>query len=184
MIESATTKLNPMRFGESSSLLYQIAARNLREYHGVPSMTAGSLEKTMYLLQLRPGRLVVQGIASQKLLEAETTTPDNIVVDSSSSSSSSSEIEEENEEVISNSSRNSSSTDDNDDSTQDDRSTKDGRAPANNKRPIHASLVAAGIKLRPRETRPLLRALGVRPHRLVKLGLVQRETLLLSRHRG
>ncbi|CAM9112419.1 unnamed protein product, partial [Pylaiella littoralis] len=162
MTESATTKLNLMRFGESSSLLYQIAARNLREYHGVPSMTAGSLEKTMSLLQLRPGRLVVQGLASKKLLEGETTTPDNIVVDSSSSSSS--EIEEENEGVISNSSSNSSissssnSSSSNEDSTQDDRSTKDGGAPANDKRPVHASLVAAGIKLRPRETRPLLRA--------------------------
>ncbi|CAM9112317.1 unnamed protein product, partial [Pylaiella littoralis] len=158
MTESATTKLNLMRFGESSSLLYQIAARNLREYHGVPSMTAGSLEKTMSLLQLRPGRLVVQGLASKKLLEGETTTPDNIVVDSSSSSSS--EIEEENEEVISNSSScsSSNSSSSNEDSTQDDRSTKDRGAPANDKRPVHASLVAAGIKLRPRETRPLLRA--------------------------
>ncbi|CAM9674845.1 unnamed protein product [Laminaria digitata] len=43
------------------------------------------------------------------------------------------------------------------------------------KHPIHAALVAGGINLRPRETRPLLRALGVSPHRLVKLGLVKRE---------
>ncbi|CAM9112084.1 unnamed protein product, partial [Pylaiella littoralis] len=157
-----TTKLNHMRMGESSSLLYQMAARNLREYHGVPSMTAGSLEKTMFLLQLRPGRLVVQGLASKKLLEGETTISD--IFESSTSTTSSSS--------------------DNEDSNQDDRSTEDGRAPANNKRPIHGTLIAAGVKLRPRETSPLLRALGVRPHRLVKLGLVQREALLLSRPGG
>ncbi|CAM9969849.1 unnamed protein product [Sphacelaria rigidula] len=51
--------------------------------------------------------------------------------------------------------------------------------------PIYAALVAGGIKIRPRETRPLLHALGVRPMRLVRLGLVDRAALaavLTSRH--
>ncbi|CAN0540806.1 unnamed protein product, partial [Ectocarpus sp. 12 AP-2014] len=52
------------------------------------------------------------------------------------------------------------------------------------KHPIHAVFVTAGVQLRPRETRPLLRALGVGPHRLVKLGLVQREEVRRSRPGG
>lgn len=43
--------------------------------------------------------------------------------------------------------------------------------------PIYAALVAGGVKIRPRETRPLLYALGVRPMRLVRLGLVDRAAL-------
>lgn len=43
--------------------------------------------------------------------------------------------------------------------------------------PINAALVAGGVKIRQRETRPLLRALGVKPVRLVRLGLVDREAL-------
>lgn len=45
------------------------------------------------------------------------------------------------------------------------------------RRPIHAALVASGVRLSPWETRPLLVALGVRPHHLVRLGLVSRESL-------
>ncbi|CAN0188388.1 unnamed protein product, partial [Ectocarpus sp. 8 AP-2014] len=52
------------------------------------------------------------------------------------------------------------------------------------KHPIHAVFVAAGVQLRPREARPLLRALGLGPHRLVKLGLVHREELRRSRPGG
>ena len=53
----------------TSSALYKLAARNLREYHGVPSMTALKLEKTVALLALPPRRLVVQGLAPRRLLK-------------------------------------------------------------------------------------------------------------------
>ena len=53
----------------TTSALYKLAARNLREYHGVPSMTALKLEKTLALLSLPPRRVVVQGLAPRKLLE-------------------------------------------------------------------------------------------------------------------
>ena len=191
MTEPATTK---QREAETSQPglglpLYKSAARNLREYHGVSSMTAGSLEKTMALLQLRPARLVAQGLASRKLLKGETAVPDNTLDSSSSSSSSSSgmsEVEEENENTSdvsdssdsTNSTNSGSSSDDSDQEHSHDLETED------RKRPIHDVLSAAGIKLRPRETRPLLLALAVRPHRLVKLGLVEREALLKFRRGG
>eukprot|EP00903_Cladosiphon_okamuranus_P008734 g8366.t1 len=163
--------------------LYQSAARNLREYHGVASMKAGNLEKTMALLQLRLGRLVAQGLASRKLLKAKTAMPDPTLDSSSSSSSSSSsnsETEEEEEDVSdSNTSTSTSSDDRNANESRHDLEIEDHKCP------IHAALAAAGIKLRPHETRPLLLALGVRPHRLVKLGLVDRDVLVRSsRHDG
>ncbi|CAM9531885.1 unnamed protein product, partial [Hapterophycus canaliculatus] len=48
--------------------LNKIAARNLREYHGVPSMTPAKLTKTLALLKLCPRRLVKQGLAPKVLL--------------------------------------------------------------------------------------------------------------------
>ena len=46
-----------------------MAARNLREYHGVPSMTALKLEKTVTLLGIRPRSLVARGLAPRRLLK-------------------------------------------------------------------------------------------------------------------
>ncbi|CAN0052829.1 unnamed protein product, partial [Ectocarpus sp. 6 AP-2014] len=76
MTECGTSKPSCKRAGEPNPLLYKAAARNLREYHGVPSMTAGGLEKTMVLLQLRPGRLVAQGLAPKQLLKAKSAADD------------------------------------------------------------------------------------------------------------
>ncbi|CAM9857334.1 unnamed protein product [Laminaria digitata] len=140
------------------SALYKLAARNLRESHGVPSMTALKLEKTVALLRLAPRRVVKQGLAPRKLLKGETselvdTDADNLANISST----------EEEKGVS----------DDSDSKHDDKTEDSGEA----RRPIHAALVAGGIHLRPNETRPLLRALGVKPHRLVRLGLVKREAL-------
>eukprot|EP00903_Cladosiphon_okamuranus_P014104 g13110.t1 len=142
--------------------LYKSAARNLRGYHGVLSMTVGSLEKTMALLQLRPGRLVAQGLASRKLLKGETAMPDD-TLDSSSSGGGNSEVEEVQEENRDNSSdvsdSNTSSSTSGDDNDDNDGRTCDLET-EDRKRPIHAALTGAGIKLRPREIRPLLLALG------------------------
>ena len=48
--------------------IYRRAARNLREYHGVPSMTPPKLIQTLAFLKLHPRRLVKQGLAPAHLL--------------------------------------------------------------------------------------------------------------------
>lgn len=50
-------------------------------------------------------------------------------------------------------------------------------APAVKKNLIHKAFIAGGVQLRPREVRPLLVALDVRPCRLAKLGLVNGKDL-------
>ncbi|CAN0163065.1 unnamed protein product, partial [Scytosiphon promiscuus] len=58
----------PAIMADPEGRLYKIAARNLREYNGVPSMTPDKLTKTLALLKLSPRRLVQQGLAPKKLL--------------------------------------------------------------------------------------------------------------------
>ncbi|CAM9857403.1 unnamed protein product [Laminaria digitata] len=167
---------------ETLSALYKLAARNLRESHGVPSMTALKLEKTVALLRLAPRRVVKQGLAPRKLLEGET-----------------GELADADADILGN--NNSSSEEEKGGSNDSDSMHDDKINGINNngvgskgdvevleaddsgkaRRPIHAALVAGGINLRPDETRPLLRALGVKPHRLVRLGLVKREALRAMR---
>eukprot|EP00904_Undaria_pinnatifida_P013925 jgi/Undpi1/9663/HiC_scaffold_27.g12119.m1 len=53
---------------EEAKRLYRRAARNLREYHGVPSMTPPKLVQTLTFLKLHPRRLVNQGLAPKQLL--------------------------------------------------------------------------------------------------------------------
>eukprot|EP00752_Nemacystus_decipiens_P006423 g5786.t1 len=183
MTETAVTKKCQGKTRQPGLQLYKSAARNLREYQGVPSITAESLEKTMALLQLRPARLVAQGLASRKLLKAEDAMPDSSL-DSSSDSSTNSDVEMDEKAITSDTSDSGgtiSSSIDNSSSDDDSNESQYDLEAGDRKRPVHMALAAAGIKLRPRETRPLLLALGVRPHRLVKLGLVDREDLLRSR---
>ena len=65
---------------------------------------------------------------------------------------------------------------------EDSKADRIGKA----KRPIHAAPVARGINLSPRETTLPPRALGVSPHRLVNLGLVERDAVRATpgRRRG
>ncbi|CAM9836169.1 unnamed protein product [Scytosiphon promiscuus] len=58
----------PARNADPKGRLYKIAARNLREYNGVPSMTPAKLTTTLALLKLGPRRLVQQGLAPRVLL--------------------------------------------------------------------------------------------------------------------
>ncbi|CAM9799832.1 unnamed protein product [Scytosiphon promiscuus] len=176
MVEPSRSGPSLKRAGEPSSLLYRAAARNLREYNGVP---------TMILLQLRPRRLVAQGLAPKKLLKGQVSAGEVIAGEigrlgrlgssSDSSSDSSRQIAEDSYDRMGI----SSSDSDNDGFD----SNVAGGVEAND-RPVHAALVAGGIKLRIRETRPLLRALGLGPFRLVKLGLVEHEVLLASMFGG
>ncbi|CAM9674892.1 unnamed protein product [Laminaria digitata] len=214
LIAEAVLKTPPQK-QPGTSALYKLAARNLREYHGVPSMTALKLEKTVALLGLAPRRIVVQGLAPRRLLtcgkgglsplilageisdeskeelrEVETgaVRDDNLIDIDNNNSSSSEDLEEEEEKLgqedLLFSDDSNSTYDDNGDGIDnivhdpkgDAEGLKaDGNGNDKTRRPIHAALVAGGINLRPRETRPLLLALGVSPHRLVKLGLVKRE---------
>ena len=187
----------------TASALYQLAARNLREYHGVPSMTALELEKTLALLGLPPGRLVMRGIAPRRLLKggqdgsslvlageiSDESMDDNPYFNTDNQSSKDDDEEEEvgQEDNLASDDSNSTYDDYGDriDNTSDESNGKaDGDGNNRAGRPIHAALVAGGINLRPRETRPLLRALGVSPHRLVKLGLVTREAVRAMPGRG
>ena len=176
--------------------IYKVAARNLREYHGVPSMSPDKLTRTLDLLKLCPRRLTKQGLAPKKLLRemmkdkrvplgdkeldedlAETIRADmelmavkdgtkrfnhDLVEDVAVKPS----LEEKGGE---------GATERKDDDEQSTRKPK---------MPIHAALVAADIKLRPREIRPLLVALGVHPRRFVKLGLIDVKDLPRPPHHG
>ncbi|CAM9369003.1 unnamed protein product, partial [Ectocarpus sp. 6 AP-2014] len=174
MTEFVTSKPSCKRAGEPNPLMYKAAARNLRGYHGVPSMTPGGLETTMVLLELRPARLVAQGLAPKVTLKGNSTAGADA---DSTDSSSGSEVEPK---QTNNQFSDDLNTENDNIVTQDSIGFEAGAR----KHPIQAVFVAAGVRLGPRETRPLLRALGVGPHRLVKLGLVQREELRRSRPGG
>ncbi|CAN0443575.1 unnamed protein product, partial [Scytosiphon promiscuus] len=148
-------------------------------------MTALKLEKTVALLGLTPRRMVVQGLAPQRLLQGGKSGSSQLVLPGESSDETG-ELDKEEGEDDSNSSHgdNDDKIDDNigdysgDDPEGDVKSFEaDSHGNGKTSRPIHAALVAGGINLRPRETKPLLCALGVSPHRLVKLGLVEREAI-------
>eukprot|EP00904_Undaria_pinnatifida_P003591 jgi/Undpi1/13232/HiC_scaffold_8.g02894.m1 len=175
----------------TSSALYKLAARNLREYHGVSSMTALKLEETVTLLGLRPRRLVARGLAPRRLLkdsfsplvltgdssdegqqelcEAETSlltdaSGDKVITNNNSSSSK--DAEENGEEDSSSTHVDDGDSIDNinlhidDNEVEGAKGVVQGSKAGKKKRPIHAALVAGGVDLLPRETRPLLRALG------------------------
>lgn len=57
-------------------------------------------------------------------------------------------------------------------SSPEDESEEKGDETGKLKRVVHAVFLAAGMNIRPRETTSLLLALGIYPHRLVKVGLV------------
>lgn len=171
--------------------MYQIAARNLREYHGVPSMTRVKLITTLALLELKPRRLVKQGLAPKGLLahvsdeakqtngaeatsvEDKTKAPnDGGAVSVESAAGAPAPAEKNISEAI------APSPPDADDAVDGGGSAAakddgDTAGPAAKKRDIlHEAFLAGGINLRPREVRPLLLALDARPCRLAKLGYV------------
>ena len=191
------TKRAPARKPQhgTPSALYKLAARNLREYHGVPSLTALKLQKTVALLGLAPRRLVVQGLVPRRLLMkagessgkgeenlAESETGELMDASDENNFSSSSEKRASDDpdnwlDIINRNNINGNKNYDYVGVALDDVMLLEADGIGKARRPIHDALVAGGINLRPDETRPLLRALGVKPHRLVRLGLVKREAL-------
>ena len=181
------------RAAEATATLYRVAARNLRESQGVNSMTAPMLEKIMTLLQLEPRRLVVRGLAPRRLLLGASPAPLPTMEDSpdveeneryeergmfeddiENDTSEAEQIDADEQE------KEDASGDGNDDTLEKEDETQEEPKPKpkpESRRPIHAALVTGGIKLRPRETKALLRALDVSPHRFVRLGLVDGKAL-------
>ena len=181
------------RAAEATATLYRVAARNLRESQGVNSMTAPMLEKIMTLLHLEPRRLVVRGLAPRRLLLGASPAPLPTMEDSpdveeneryeergmfeddiENDTSEAEQIDADERE------KEDASGDGNDDTLEKEDETQEEPKPKpkpESRRPIHAALVTGGIKLRPRETKALLRALDVSPLRFVRLGLVDGKAL-------
>ena len=167
-------------------------------------MTALKLEKTVALLALPPRRLVAQGLAPRRLLKGGEGGSLPLVLAGENSDKGKEELREaetgelmdeniNNDDDSSSDGQEEEEEDDSDSSNDDINIGKHSRGDdtkgkvegfeadcnSNDKagHPIHAALVAGGINLLAHETRPLLRALGVSPRRLVKLGLVKREAV-------
>ncbi|CAB1101131.1 unnamed protein product [Ectocarpus sp. CCAP 1310/34] len=199
---SATLKESePAKKPDPEARLYKIAARNLREYNGVPSMTAPKLIKTLAFLKLNPQRLVKQGLAPKVLLarmKAEAANNAKVskvplgdgknnedLAESVAAGMELMSVEDDKKEwndgfVSAESDASAAavpitaktSTPDNDNEEE-----NNDAAPETKKDLIHKAFITGGIQLRPREVRPLLVALDVRPCRLAKLGLVDGKDL-------
>ncbi|CAM9248285.1 unnamed protein product [Ectocarpus sp. 6 AP-2014] len=195
-ISAAGKEKKATEMPDSEARLYMIAARNLREYNGVPSMTPPKLVKTLAFLKLNPQRLVRQGLAPKNLLarmkaeaanNAKNAKVSRVKVplgdgknneDLAESVAAGMELmsveddkKEWNDGFVSVEPADTSSPD------NDNEERNDATAPEVKKNLIHKAFIAGGIQLRPREVRPLLVALDVRPCRLAKLGLVDGKDL-------
>ncbi|CAB1110258.1 unnamed protein product [Ectocarpus sp. CCAP 1310/34] len=190
-ISAAGKENKATKMPDSEETLYKIAARNLREYNGVPSMTPPKLVKTLAFLKLNPQRLVKQGLAPKMLLarmKAETANNAKLskvrlgdgknnedlaewVAAGMEFMSVEDDKKEWNDGFVSVEPAETSSSDNGNEEENDDA------APEVKQNLIHKAFIAGGIQLRPREVRPLLVALDVRPWRLAKLGLVDGKDL-------
>ncbi|CAN0266282.1 unnamed protein product [Pylaiella littoralis] len=216
---SAAGKEKPTDKPDPELKLYQTAARNLRECHGVPSMTPARLTKTLVFLKLGPRRLVKQGLAPEALLARATAETknglplgdgddvdednnDDLIESVAASVEPMMNVDDKKEWKDGFAPEESSAAtpaetsacfginNDNNAVHADDTSKNDDAAPAAaaaaatpsaKKDVLHEAFVAGGIQLRPREVRPLLVALGVRPGRLVRFGYVDGRCLLSAK---
>ncbi|CAM9314446.1 unnamed protein product [Ectocarpus sp. 8 AP-2014] len=192
-ISAASKENKATKMPDSEARLYKIAARNLREYNGVPSMTPPKLVKTLAFLKLSPQRLVKQGLAPKVLLarmKAEAANNAKVskvkvplgdgknnedLAESVAAGMELMSVEDDKKEwndgFVSVEPADTSSP------ANDNEEENDDAAPEVKKNLIHKAFIAGGIQLRPREVRPLLVALDVRPCRLAKLGLVDGKDL-------
>ncbi|CAN0449136.1 unnamed protein product [Ectocarpus sp. 12 AP-2014] len=190
-ISAAGKENKPANKPDPEARLYKIAARNLREYNGVPSMTPPKLVKTLAFLKLNPQRLVKQGLAPKNLLarmKAEAANNAKVLKVPSGDGKNNEDLAESvaagmelmsveddkkewNDGFVSVEPAETPSPD------IDNEEENDDAAPEVKKNLIHKAFIAGGIQLHPREVRPLLVALDVRPWRLAKLGLVDGKDL-------
>ncbi|CAN0190137.1 unnamed protein product [Scytosiphon promiscuus] len=159
-------------------------------------MTPEKLTKTLALLKLSPHRLVQQGLAPKKLLGRMKTVRDEKAKQQPLGHETSEDVEDGLEVLameddkkewndgfaavdqpaaaVGDGAMSASSDDEHDDA---------GEAPgAVKKNLIHEAFVDGGVQLRPREVRPLLLALAVKPCRLARLGLVDAKDLRAMLH--
>lgn len=153
--------------------IYEFAARSLQEKHGVTSMTNEKLFKTLPVFKFGPRRLVDRGLAPAHLLKSATPTPVPAGEDCDCDGEEDLGVTEDFDEEES------------------DQNHRNGSSehPIHPKRismyeRIHAVLLNAGVEIRPKETRPLLKALGLLRCRLVGLGLIPRDDLRVSPEPG
>lgn len=175
--------------------LYHLAVRNLREYHGVPSMSPTELTKTLAFLKLYHRRLVKQGLAPKAPLSGtnagEANNNTSIVASQSlGGAKENRDNKEDFEEAVAADTELMNAEGDQKEWNDGCVSVKPAATRATNTAPlaakdnddaavtamkkhlVHEAFISGGIQLRPGEVRPLLLALGVRPRRLVKLGYV------------
>ncbi|CAM9663647.1 unnamed protein product [Ectocarpus sp. 4 AP-2014] len=190
-ISAAGKENKATKMPDSEEKLYKIAARNLREFNGVPSMTPPKLVKTLAFLKLNPQRLVKQGLAPKVLLARMKAEAANNAKVSKVPLGDGKNNEDLAESVAAG--MELMSVDDDKKEWNDgfvsvepaetpsphngNEEENDNPAPEVKKNLIHKAFIAGGIQLRPREVRPLLVALDVRPCRLAKLGLVDGKDL-------
>lgn len=136
--------------GSDLEKTFAMAARSLREHHGVPSMTLEMLVHTMAVLELRPRRLVSTGLApkgKQSLSDERQATAQG-------------------------------SGDAYDSFEPLDGASAEGldydREGSN---PVHMAFIKKGIEIQPQEAMALLLALRVAPARLAKLNMVDPKQL-------
>lgn len=169
--------------------IYRRAARNLREYHGVPSMTPPKLVQTLAFLKLHPRCLVRQGLAPAHLL-AGVKAPEPLGSDNNddlaeavTSDMELMSVEDDRKEwndgfvSVENGERPTDAAAEHSSSSEEEAGVGGKKEEPKAKNVMHGAFLSAGIQLRPREIMPLFLALGVRPARLVKLGRVDGKEL-------
>ncbi|CAM9442862.1 unnamed protein product, partial [Ascophyllum nodosum] len=143
--------------------IYKVAARNLREYRGVPSMTPDKLTRTLDLLKLCPRRLTKQGLAPKKLLremmEDKRVPLGDKEVDEDLAETIRADMElmavrddtkRSNDDLVKDMANKPSSEEKGGEGAT-ERKDDDEQSNRKPKMPIHAAFIAANIKLRPRE---------------------------------
>ena len=153
--------------------IYCVAAENLRERRGVTSMTNVKLAKTLPIFKFGPSRLVVRGLAPAHLLKPTTTPapPDENDYDLCDGEG----------DIVDN-----EGFDETEIAHQQQVGTKPSNLPKRKTmhERIHAVLLGAGVEIRVKETRPLLKALGLLRCRLIGLGLIPRDNLRVNLQPG
>ena len=143
--------------GSALEGMFTVAARNLREHHGVPSMTPEMLVHTLAVLELRPSRLVGTGLAPKKYLRGE-----KKVAAADGGGKSSDNDEDESHDRL-------------EPVASCDTDNQDHHREGPNA--IHDAFVREGIKIQPPEAMALILALRVAPARLAKLNMVDPKQL-------
>lgn len=136
--------------GSDLERTFVLAARSLREHHGVPSMTTEMLVHTMAVLELRPRRLVDTGLAPKD--------KQSLRDKGQAIAQSSGDVYDSFEPL-------------------DDAGAEGPDYDREGSNPVHMAFIRKGIEVQPQEAMALLLALRVAPARLAKLNMVNPKQL-------